>query len=54
LRTWDPQDLDLLYPWSVEGRYPARTGDVTTRIAASVVDAAERVVSAIEAALGTR
>jgi HEPN domain-containing protein len=42
----DPSDLDLLGPWSSEGRYPADLTDVARERANEVAAAAARVVEA--------
>ncbi len=47
----DPDDLDLLNPWAVEGRYPADLADVARERVTDVVQAASRVVTAILTAM---
>ena len=42
---FDSSDLDLLNPWTVDGRYPADHEDVSREVAASVLEAANRVVA---------
>ncbi len=44
-------DLDLLNPWAVEGRYPANLAEVAAERMAEVVEAASRVVTAVQYAL---
>ncbi|HET9254289.1 MAG TPA: hypothetical protein VFO16_03680 [Pseudonocardiaceae bacterium] len=41
------EDIDVLVPWNIAGRYPADIGDPGPETAASVVDAAGRVVEAL-------
>ncbi len=47
----DPDDLDLLNPWAIEGRYPADLAEVASERITDVVDAAGRVVAAIHEAV---
>jgi hypothetical protein len=44
-------DLELLNPWAVQGRYPADLGDITTDRVTAVVAAAARVVTSITSQL---
>ena len=44
----DQADLNLLNPWTIDGRYPADQGDVDERLAIEVLEAARRVVSVAE------
>jgi HEPN domain-containing protein len=46
-----PDDLDLLNPWTIEGRYPADLAEVAGKRVTDIVEAASRVVAATEAAL---
>lgn len=41
-------DLDLLNPWSIDGRYPADIEDVAPDELSAVIDAAQRVVKSAE------
>lgn len=43
---FDVDDLELLNPWTTEGRYPADIADLTGVELAGVLDAARRVVRA--------
>lgn len=52
MRVFDPDDLDVLNPWSMQGRYPADIGEVSAEATTTVVTAAERVVQAVAGALG--
>jgi HEPN domain-containing protein len=45
----DPDDLDLLNPWAIAGRYPADLAEVAGKRIADIVQAAGRVVAAAEA-----
>ncbi len=47
----DPDDLDLLNPWAMQGRYPADLAEVPGKRVADIVQAASRMVAAAEAAL---
>ncbi len=47
----DPDDLDLLNPWAIEGRYPADLAEVARERITDVVQAAGRVVTAIHEAM---
>ncbi|HSH61877.1 MAG TPA: HEPN domain-containing protein [Acidimicrobiales bacterium] len=46
----DPDDLDLLNPWAMQGRYPADLAQVAEKRIADIVKAAGRVVAAAESA----
>lgn len=45
--TVSSDDIDLLVPWNIAGRYPADLGDPGPETAASAVDAAGRIVDAL-------
>lgn len=47
---FEPDDLDSLNPWTIEGRYPANLFDVASERVRGLVTAAERVMSAAHAA----
>lgn len=38
------EDVDVLLPWNIAGRYPADVGDVDLETAISTVEAASRIV----------
>jgi HEPN domain-containing protein len=40
-------DIDVLVPWNIAGRYPADLDDVDQETATSAVNAAERIVTAL-------
>ncbi len=46
-RRFDHNDLNLLNPWTIDGRYSADQGEVDERLAIEVRDAADRVVSVV-------
>lgn len=41
------EDIDILVPWNIAGRYPVDLGDVDVETAASAVRAASRIVDAL-------
>jgi HEPN domain-containing protein len=45
--TVSSDDIDILVPWNIAGRYPADLGDPGPETAASAVDAAGRIVDAL-------
>ncbi len=45
--TVSSDDVDVLVPWNIAGRYPADLGDADMETAASTVDAAGRIVDAL-------
>lgn len=45
--TVSSNDVDVLVPWNIAGRYPADLGDADLETAASTVDAAGRIVDAL-------
>lgn len=45
--TVSADDIDLLVPWNIAGRYPADLDDPGPETAASAVDAAGRIVDAL-------
>ncbi len=45
--TVSSDDVDVLVPWNIAGRYPADLGDADPETAASAVDAADRIVDAL-------
>lgn len=45
--TVSSDDVDVLVPWNIAGRYPADLGDAEMGTAASTVDAAGRIVDAL-------
>lgn len=45
-------DLQRLNPWTIEGRYPGDIPDATDAQAESCIQAADRVVGAVHAAVG--
>ncbi len=45
------EDLELLNPWAIEGRYPGDVMDATRQEAQACVQAAQRVTSSVQAAL---
>jgi HEPN domain-containing protein len=47
----DEDDLELLNPWAIQGRYPADLGDITVGRVDAVVAAAARVVTSITSQL---
>lgn len=44
---FEHNDLNLLNPWTIDGRYPADQGEVDERLAIEVLEAAKRVVSVV-------
>ena len=40
-------DIDVLIPWNIAGRYPADLDDASPEIATSTVNAAGRIVAAL-------
>ena len=49
---FDPEDLDLLNPWTIGGRYPADLEEVDGEVTRSIVAAVDRVLSAVREASG--
>ena len=47
----DPDDVDLLDPWSIHGRYPGDLPDLTPAAAREVIEAAARVVAGVRVSL---
>jgi len=45
--TVSSDDIDVLVPWNIAGRYPTDLGDPGPETAASAVDAAGRIVDAL-------
>lgn len=45
--TVSSDDIDVLVPWNIAGRYPADLDDPSPETAASAVDAAGRIVDAL-------
>lgn len=45
--TVSSDDIDILVPWNIAGRYPADLGDPGPRTAATAVEAAGRIVGAL-------
>lgn len=45
----DPDDVDLLLPWNIAGRYPADIPDAEPGIAVAVLSAAGRIVETLRA-----
>jgi hypothetical protein len=44
---FDPADLELLNPWTIEGRYPADLPDVDDVVLDETLAAARRIVAAV-------
>ena len=44
---FDPSDLELLNPWTIEGRYPADLPDVDDVVLDETLAAARRIVTAV-------
>ncbi len=44
---FDPNDLELLNPWTIEGRYPADLPDVDDALLEETLAAARRIVAAV-------
>lgn len=40
-------DIDMLIPWNIAGRYPADLDDASHEIATATIDAASRIVTAL-------
>lgn len=49
---FDPADLELLNPWTIEGRYPADLPDVGDVVLDETLAAARRVLEAVSGAGG--
>lgn len=41
------EDIDVLVPWNIAGRYPADVGDADSETAATTVEAASRIVDGL-------
>jgi hypothetical protein len=41
------EDVDVLVPWNIAGRYPADAGDAGRETALSTVEAASRIVEGL-------
>ncbi len=53
-RRFEPGDLELLNPWTIDGRYPADLEEVGQQRAHEVHAAAERVMAAVDRAFDGR